>query len=74
MANGDLATKAYVDNGKRTKFTLSARKPTNPNIGDIWYQLPAVQYTWADVNDLGYTFAAVDALNMTWAEADAGSW
>lgn len=74
MANGDLVTKEYIDNGKRNKFYLSTRKPTNPSIGDIWYQLPAVQYTWADVNELNYTFADVDAQNLTWADADMGGW
>lgn len=74
MANGDLVTKEYIDNARKTKFYLSLKKPTNPSIGDIWYQLPAVQYTWGEVDELNYTFADINNLNITWEEADKGGW
>lgn len=75
IPDGDYqpATKQYVDTKQKVQMTLSAQKPKNPNVGDIWFSL-AHQYVWSEVDELGYTFANIDALNLTWADADEGGW
>lgn len=68
------ATKKYVDSKQKIKMITSIRKPSNMNVGDFWYQLPAQPYTWADVDSLNYIFNNIDAQNLTWADADLGGW
>lgn len=68
------ATKSYVDNAPKTKITMSVQAPKNAKVGDMWYQIPGMPYTFAQVDALGYKFADVDELGITWADADMGSW
>lgn len=72
--NYNPATKQYVDTRPRTKIVTSIQQPTNLSTGDMWYQVPAKPYTFAQVDELNYTFSHIDVLGLTWNEVDMGGW